>query len=229
MRIQAAVETHQFAVRYLQANAAAGTTVLDVAAGEGALSKQLQDAGLKTACTSWNDKCKVDAPQYRVDLDHPFSAADVGDRDYAAICAIEIVEHVENPSAFLRSCAAVLKPGGTLIISTPNVESIAARMQWFLRGCPRIFSDHEVRQNRHISMLWSQGFEVLIEHAGLRVVDRQLLGRFRMSRSLLTPIKRLGYRLLAGLLSGDTEGTTRLYVLTHSADGVRTDHSERVY
>jgi cyclopropane fatty-acyl-phospholipid synthase-like methyltransferase len=229
MRIQAAVETHQFAVRYLQANVAAGTTVLDVAAGEGALSKQLQDVGLKTACTSWNDKCKVEAPQYRVDLDHPFSTADVGTRDYAAICAIEIVEHVENPSAFLRSCAAVLKPGGTLIISTPNVESIAARMQWFMRGCPRIFSDHEVRQNRHISMLWSQGFEVLIEHAGLRVVDRQLLGRFRMSRSLLTPIKRLGYRLLGRLLSGDTEGTTRLYVLTHSADGVRTDHSERVY
>ena len=167
LRIQAAVETHRFVVSRLSERFPQGTDVLDVAAGEGALSKQLQDVGMRVVCTSWNDKCRVDVLQYRVDLDHPFSSFDVGERTYPAICCIEIAEHVENPSAFLRSCAAVLEPGGMLFVSTPNVESVVARMQWLLHGCPRIFSENEVRRNRHISMLWRQGFDVLIEYAGL--------------------------------------------------------------
>lgn len=229
LRIQAAVETHQFVVSWVSRQLEKGTPVLDVAAGEGALSKQLLDAGLAPVCTSWNDKCRVEAPQHRVDLDRPFTIEDVGGERFAAICAIEIAEHVENPAAFLRSCAAALRPSGHLLISTPNVESVAARVQWMVHGCPRIFSENEVRTNRHISMLWRQGFEVLIENAGLEIVERRLMGRFRMSRSWLTPIKRAAYGALARLLPGDTQGTTRVYVLKHSGRGPQTGDAERVY
>lgn len=229
LRIQAAVETHRFVVDWLAGHHDSGTLVLDIAAGEGALSKQLLDRGFAVACTSWNDKCRVDAPQYRVDLDNPFAPDDVGGRRYAAICAVEIAEHVENPSAFLRSCAGALAPGGTLMISTPNVESIAARVQWLIHGHPRIFSEDEVRANRHISMLWRQGFEVLIEHAGLKIVERRLLGRFRMSNSWSASLKRAAYAGLARLLPGDTCGTTRVYILTHSGAEAVLHAARRVY
>ncbi|KAH9970987.1 S-adenosyl-L-methionine-dependent methyltransferase [Lactifluus volemus] len=34
------------------------------------------------------------------------------------VCSMEVIEHVDNPAAFLRSCAELVKPGGHLFLST---------------------------------------------------------------------------------------------------------------
>ncbi len=65
------------------------------------------------------------------DLDHGFPA-DLP--SYDAVVSCEGIEHVGNPELFLRTAAARLKPGGTVIITTPNTWHPAARMQYFLRG-----------------------------------------------------------------------------------------------
>jgi SAM-dependent methyltransferase len=41
------------------------------------------------------------------------------------IVAGEVIEHVMNPGRALESCAEVLKPGGRLILSTPNPDGFA--------------------------------------------------------------------------------------------------------
>lgn len=46
----------------------------------------------------------------------PSSVADV-------VVAFEIIEHVENPKKFLKEASRLLKPGGTLFLSTPNNET----------------------------------------------------------------------------------------------------------
>jgi len=130
------------------------------------------------ACTSWNSECRVPIPTYALDLDHPFGPTDVGNQRFPLVCCIEIIEHVENPAAFLRSCESLLDDNGRIVLSTPNVESAAARLQWLVRGTPLSFSGDEVRQNRHISMLWREGLEFLIEQAGLRVCEKHLVVAF---------------------------------------------------
>lgn len=229
LRIQASVAVHQFVVAYARRALRPGAQVLDVAAGEGALTRQLLDAGFELSCTSWNDKVRANAPSYRVDLDVPFSTADVGHRRYDLVCAIEIIEHLENPAAFLRSCASALTPGGRLILSTPNVESAAARLQWLFRGCPSIFDTGEVRANRHIAMLWRQGLEFLIERAGFGVVEKHLLGSYRLRPSLGSVVKRALYALLGWFAQGETGGTARLYVLQHTGGAHRTGGPEEVF
>jgi 2-polyprenyl-3-methyl-5-hydroxy-6-metoxy-1,4-benzoquinol methylase len=42
---------------------------------------------------------------------------------YDVVCAFQVLEHVGAPGEFLRTCCALLKPRGKLILSLPNAES----------------------------------------------------------------------------------------------------------
>lgn len=39
---------------------------------------------------------------------------------YDAVLALEIVEHVSNPTSFLKQVASIVRPGGVLVLSTIN-------------------------------------------------------------------------------------------------------------
>lgn len=41
-------------------------------------------------------------------------------KTFDVVLALEIIEHVANPALFLKSCAALVRPGGLLILSTLN-------------------------------------------------------------------------------------------------------------
>ncbi len=55
------------------------------------------------------------------------------DRSLDAISACEIIEHIVDDVGFLKECLRVLKPGGNLVLSTPNIAFIRDRI-WLLRG-----------------------------------------------------------------------------------------------
>lgn len=213
LRIQSDIAAHEFVTRYALSNLQREGRILDIATGEGALARQLLDGGMRVSVTTWNDKCRVDVPMFRVNLDHPFVLSDVGSLPYDLVCCIEIIEHLENPARFLRDAARLIVPGGTIILSTPNVESAQARLQWLTRGYPSIFGEAEVKKNRHIAMMWRHGLEHLIDLAGLDVIEKHLLGRFSMRPGLRSVAKRLAYAAMGMFLPGDIRGTTRLYVL----------------
>lgn len=42
------------------------------------------------------------------------------DKSFDVVISIETIEHLKEPRQFVRECHRVLKPGGTLIFSTPN-------------------------------------------------------------------------------------------------------------
>jgi len=213
LRIQADIETHEFVGSYAKQHFSKNTRILDLAAGAGALSKRLLELGFDMSCTSWNDKSFLPISTFKINLDNPFGVKDLGGTRFPMVCAIEIIEHLENPSSFLRSCYDLVSTGGVLILSTPNIESAPARLQWLIHGCPNIFEVDEVKSNRHISMMWQQGLEHLIDLAGFRIVEKYLLGSKRLTPSLRSFVKQTAYRLMECILAGDIQGYTRLYVL----------------
>jgi 2-polyprenyl-3-methyl-5-hydroxy-6-metoxy-1,4-benzoquinol methylase len=100
-------------------------SVLDFGAGKGELIRKLVDAGMFTR-VSGADILERPAglPEtvhwYHQDLNADISAEEVFD---AVICS-EVIEHLENPRATFRAIYKLLRPGGTLILTMPNQESI---------------------------------------------------------------------------------------------------------
>jgi SAM-dependent methyltransferase len=61
--------------------------------------------------------------------DAPIAPASV-DVAYAAL----VVEHVQDPVAFLKSIHRALKPGGVFLFCTPNLKSYFGRMCWLTKS-----------------------------------------------------------------------------------------------
>lgn len=224
LRIQAMAEVHVFLARQLLETLPHRARILDVASGTGSFAQRLIDLGFDVHCTSWNQKLRVEAPTYKLNLDEPFSPTDVGGQSFDCVVASEIIEHVENPSVLLRSCRAVLSGEGLLIVSTPNVASIACRLQWLRRGYPEIFNANEVVTNRHISMQWDAGFTQIALTAGFAISARHIMVELRRPW-----LKRHAYRLLSRLLGPSSAGETILYFLRPSPERAQSHGPETVY
>lgn len=48
---------------------------------------------------------------------------------YAAVVSFQVLEHVSNPSTFIRACIDSLQPGGNLILAVPNHDGICGLAQ----------------------------------------------------------------------------------------------------
>ena len=100
-------------------------SLLDFGAGRGELIGKLVNLGRFTTVTGADI---LERPTglpgtvnwYRQDLNEEISVEGPFD---AVICS-EVIEHLENPRATFRSLYKLLRPGGTLILTMPNQESI---------------------------------------------------------------------------------------------------------
>ncbi|KAH9166722.1 ubiquinone biosynthesis O-methyltransferase [Lactarius sanguifluus] len=93
--------------------ALAGLDALDVGCGGGILSESLARLGANTLA--------VDASAENTLAFRHTSVEELvrePRRRFDVVCSMEVVEHVDNPAAFVRSCAELVKPGGHLFLST---------------------------------------------------------------------------------------------------------------
>jgi SAM-dependent methyltransferase len=67
----------------------------------------------------------------RVDLNAPLPWADA---TFDLAISTEGIEHLENHFAFFREFWRVLKPNGTLIVTTPNITALRSRVRFFGSG-----------------------------------------------------------------------------------------------
>lgn len=103
----------------------AGKRVLDVGCGAGLLCEPLARLG--------GTVTGVDAAEENINAarDHArgsglpieYRWGDIGQlglKDYDLVCAMEVIEHVADKAAFVTSLVAAMKPGGLMVLSTPN-------------------------------------------------------------------------------------------------------------
>ena len=113
------VERYRFAIEHVR-----DRRVLDIACGEGYGAAALAAAGSAhvigvdisaAACAHAHEKYGLET---RVGSAETMP---LGDGEVDVVVSFETIEHLHDVNAFIRECHRVLSPGGTLIISTPNL------------------------------------------------------------------------------------------------------------
>jgi SAM-dependent methyltransferase len=136
--IKADYRVHDIAFDVIEGGfgSAVSLKVLDIATGTGAFAKRLSDAfpGWNVEVNDFEDDALVTGfKKHKVDLNAGFG--DSFDRNgYDLVVAIEIIEHLENPWHFLREIRTLLRKGGVLVLSTPNVDSTLDRLTYLVDG-----------------------------------------------------------------------------------------------
>jgi len=126
--VRALPGTHKLVVATALRHAGPGRRALDLGAGSGALAERLQDAGFRVIAADIDKYFELGSEFHQIDLNDPTFDRRF-DPGFDVITSVEVIEHLENPTAFLRSIERLLKPNGVAILTTPNVENVAARIK----------------------------------------------------------------------------------------------------
>ncbi len=152
----------------------AGAKLLDAPCGAGALAVSLTKAGYETSGAD------VD-PQARVWLGGRFRLADLNarlpwpDANFDVMLSVEGIEHLENRFAFLREVHRILRPGGTLVVTTPNIVSLRSRVRFlgsgFFGGDPRPLPESGRHPLHHIAPATFPELRYAFHTSGFRLVE----------------------------------------------------------
>jgi ubiquinone/menaquinone biosynthesis C-methylase UbiE len=129
-------------------------THLDVGAGTGRLVQLFRDRfKTRTSACDYTDKL-IKVPGQKIDIvdlnRQPFPYPDA---TFDIVTMTEVVEHLERYREVLRDLFRITKPGGTVILTTPNILNLNSRLRnlWF--GYAVLFGPLPVRN----SALYSTG------------------------------------------------------------------------
>jgi 2-polyprenyl-3-methyl-5-hydroxy-6-metoxy-1,4-benzoquinol methylase len=111
-------------------------SIIDVGCGKGSFLKILKEAFPKSNLTGcdladYSSEVGEGLKWVQQDLNKEFSSSF---EKYDLVFAIEVIEHIENPRHFIRELGNILKPGGLLVITTPNIESLTSIISFSIRG-----------------------------------------------------------------------------------------------
>ena len=109
-------------------------SLLELCPGVGNLSKALLRSDYKNmeAMDIYPENFKVEGVKcYSGNLneDLPFDS-----EKYDLVIAVEGIEHLEDQYHFAKECHRILKHGGILIITTPNIVNFASRVKFLFTG-----------------------------------------------------------------------------------------------
>jgi SAM-dependent methyltransferase len=117
------MERHLAAYRFA-AGMAAGKRVLDAGCGEGYGASLLAAHAERVLAVDRDEAVAIASSRYR-DPRLAFRALDLmalptlGER-FDLVVSFQVIEHLPDPTGFLRALAACTAPGGTLVVTTPN-------------------------------------------------------------------------------------------------------------
>lgn len=133
-----------------------GAKILEVGSGLGYFTHALNKAGYKAEGLEYSETATNFAREF---FRNNYTQGTIEEyaknnkEKYDVVVATEVIEHVENPESFIGAFLEVLRPGGKIIITTPNkdvhpkgtiweTDYAPKHLWWFSEKGLRVIADH---------------------------------------------------------------------------------------
>jgi 2-polyprenyl-3-methyl-5-hydroxy-6-metoxy-1,4-benzoquinol methylase len=131
-----------------------------------------------------------------------------------------VIEHLKDPKKFLNNCHTLLKEGGILLISTPNIATLLKRVRFLLGKSPNWPVEEFFAAGENFTGHWREYtlYELakMCELSGFQILtmsNKNLLTKFKGLRDWKKNL-RATVAAISGLLPGTRE---MVYVLAKKA------------
>jgi 2-polyprenyl-3-methyl-5-hydroxy-6-metoxy-1,4-benzoquinol methylase len=153
----------------LERNDFSGLSILELGAGHGGMLAALAELGARVTALEPYGRARLEERGYRV-----LGSVDelpAGER-FDGIVALEVAEHLPDPTSEFRRLGGRLRQSGWLFLTTPNAAGLRARLggdRW-----------DEARKAGHLLLFGPRSLETMLERAGF---DRRLRLRWLLAYS----------------------------------------------
>ncbi|MCF6282868.1 MAG: class I SAM-dependent methyltransferase [Candidatus Polarisedimenticolaceae bacterium] len=142
--------------------------MLDVGCGGGKFLRSMQTLGWQAQGVEFNPSAVATCRAAGLEVSQgELSDANLPDNHFDLITARHVIEHIADPQPLLAEIFRLLKPGGLMLLRTPNSEALGRRWfgtNWYADDIPR-----------HLILFSGQNLTLLAEQHGFK---RQAIKRF---------------------------------------------------
>ena len=142
--------------------------LMEIGCGIGCFLSEWQKKGYRTVGIDPGPRAaRIARERYQLEIIEDY-ANERSLREWHGRCggvfAFEVIEHVVSPREFIRQCAACLKPGGVIALSTPNFAMYEKLGRYYL----------DVDRQEHIQFFTPKTMETLLVYEGFEIVELSL-------------------------------------------------------
>jgi 2-polyprenyl-3-methyl-5-hydroxy-6-metoxy-1,4-benzoquinol methylase len=175
-----------------------GTNLLDIGCAQGFFLFGAAKAGYTTkGIEIAQDAAAYARKEFGLDIEiKPFEELRFAENHFDVVTLWQVLEHVPYPLMMLKEVHRILKPGGVLVVSTPNIEAMPAKMlrkRWW-----------DIKR-LHINQFTTRTLTDILQNTGFKNISSASYRGFVSLSILLTMVlKYLGvYEQLKALLNPD--------------------------
>lgn len=122
-----------------------------------------------------------------------FPPVSLPDNSFDTVVSFQVIEHIKNDELFLSEIGRILKPGGTAMLTTPNIKMTLSRNPWHIREYTA--DELEAKAKKYFSKVEMKGIA-----GNEKVIRYHEQNRKSVHRIMKYDILNLQYRLPAILL-----------------------------